>query len=191
MYDIHPGDIKMGNIKVGNNEISVGAILIAVGALVALISLFLGYVNYEYFAILEWKTISMSGANVITGTLELPGNAGEGIEWSFIHFAPLIVVITAIVGAVMAFVPMFAKISNKKTYSIILTVIMAISVIFAIVFVAMGAGAGLFAGDYAELAKAALESEAIKMSLGAGAFVGLIGAIVGLVGAGISLKESL
>ena len=188
---MHLGDIKMGNIKVGNNEISVGAILIVVGALAALISLFLSYVNYEYFAIFEWKTISMSGANVITGTLELPGNAGEKIAWSFIHFAPLIVVITAIVGAIMAFVPMFAKISNMKTYNIIVTVIMAISVIFAIIFVAMGAGAGLFGGEYADLAKTALENETIKMSLGAGAFIGLIGAIVGLVGAGISLKESL
>jgi hypothetical protein len=148
-------------------------------------------VNYEYFAILEWKTISMSGANVITGTLELPGNAGEEIAWSFIHFAPLIVVITAIVGAIMAFVPMFTKISNKKTYNIIVTVIMAISVIFAIVFVAMGGGEGLYTGDYAEFVKGLLETEMLKMGLGAGAFIGLIGAIVGLVGAGISLKESL
>ena len=190
MYEKHPGDIKMGNIKVGNNEISVGAILIVVGALVALISLFLSYVNYEYF-IFEWETISMSGANVIAGTLELPANLGKNIEWSFIHFAPLIVVITAIVGAIMAFVPMFAKISNMKTYNIIVTVIMAISVIFAIIFVAMGAGAGLFGGEFADYVKTALENEAIKMSLGAGAFIGLIGAIVGLVGAGISLKESL
>ena len=175
----------MGNIKVGNNEISVGAILIAVGALAALISLFLGYVTIDTATLLGWESESISGKDIITG-----GEGGTD-ALSFVHWAPLIVVITAIVGAIMAFVPMFVKISNKKTYNIIVTVIMAISVIFAIVFVAMGGGEGLYSGDYAEIVKGMLETELVKMSLGAGAFVGLIGAIVGLVGAGISLKESL
>ena len=47
----------MGNIKVGNNEISVGAILIVVGALVALISLFLGYVTVETPTLGGWDTM--------------------------------------------------------------------------------------------------------------------------------------
>ena len=91
----------------------------------------------------------------------------------------------------MAFVPMFAKISNMKTYNIIVTVIMAISVIFAIIFVAMGGGEGLYSGNAADVIKGLIDTEMMKMGLGVGAFMGLIGAIVGLVGAGISLKESL
>ena len=185
MYEKHPGDIKMGNIKVGNNEISVGAILIVVGALVALISLFLGYVTVETPTLGGWDSESISGMDIITG------GEGDTDDLSFVHWAPLILVITAIIGAIMAIVPMFAKIANMKTYNIIVTVIMAISVIFAIIFVAMGGGEGLYSGNAADVIKGLIDTEMMKMGLGVGAFMGLIGAIVGLVGAGISLKESL
>ena len=181
----------MGNIKLGNLEVPLGSILVFVGAVVALISLFLGYVNMEMLVnpITDtWEKITISGTDLISGSI----NDYETDDLSFVRWMPLLVVIFAIVGLVLAIIPMFAKLSvDKKIYNIIVAVIMALAVVFAIVFVAMGGGAGLFTGTSADLIESYLENDVFKMPLGVGAYLGLIGAIVGLVGAGLNVKENL
>lgn len=173
----------MGNIKLGNLEVPLGSILVFVGAVVALISLFLGYVNFDYTVL---EDVTYSGMEVVTGW-------NDNIELSFVHFAPIIVAIAALIGMIMVIIPLFAKLKvDAKIYNIIIAVVMAVAVIFAIVFIAMGAGSGLFAGEWAEDYKFMIETtKTLTMSLGVGAYLGLIGAIVGLVGAGLNVKENL
>ena len=84
----------MGNIKLGNFEVPLGSILVFVGAVVALISLFLGYVNFDY-TILE--DVTYSGMEVVTGW-------DDNIELSFVHFAPIIVAIAALIGMIMVII---------------------------------------------------------------------------------------
>ena len=182
----------MTNVKLGNAEISISVILIAIGALVALISLFMGYVNMEFLSYPDWEKITLSGTDVISRTIDGMEGGFQKDSWSFVHWAPLFTVIFAFIGLILAIIPMFAKLPvKKKVYNIIVAAVLVISVIFAIVFVAIGAGAGLFTGEAAEGIKFAIENEYAKMSLGAGAIVGIIGAIIALVGAGIAVKESL
>lgn len=176
----------MGNVKAGNIEIPIGSLLIFVGAIVAVVSLFLGYINMETINIIGNTTESINGLDIITG-----GEEGtEGL--SFVHWAPLIIVIASVLGLIMALIPIFAKLSvDAKVYNIILAVVLVVAVVFGIIFVVMGAGEGLFTGTSAEIIKGMLDAGLIKISLGVGAYLGLIGPIVALVGAGLNIKSSL
>ena len=175
----------MRNNKVGN-RVSMGSILAIIGALVVLASLFLGYITTETLGLTGWTSESTNGIDIITG-----GKDGtDGL--SFVHWAPLIAVVTAVIGAIIAIASTFVESPvHRRTCSIVLTMMMVISVIFTIVFIAMGAGEGLFTGDTAELINGFIEMGVLKMGLGAGAYVGLVGAIIGLIGAGIDIKENI
>ena len=55
----------------------------------------------------------------------------------------------------------------------------------------MGAGPDLYDGTAKDIIKMAIDSGALKMNLGIGAYLGLIASIVGVIGAGVNVKENL
>lgn len=169
----------MKNIKMGKVEMPVGSMIVLVGAFLGAISIFLGYVNFDY-TILD--DVTYSGWDVITGW--------EGAQFSFVHWAPLVIMITAIVGLIMAAVPIFVKLNvNIKVYNTALAVILLVGVIFSIIFIAMGGGTGLYSGDYLTYIESQTEVfKNLKLSLGYGPYHGLICMAAALVGSIYNIK---
>ncbi|MGN1044770.1 MAG: hypothetical protein ACI4Q9_02285 [Candidatus Methanomethylophilaceae archaeon] len=171
----------MNTIKMGKVEVSIGDLLIYIGALVVIISIFLSYLDATSLG----DTASSTGIDVITG------KDVDASDLSFVHFAPLFTLIFAIIGAIAAVLPMFTKGIDAKILAFIEVGAFAIAAIFAIVFVAMGAGPDLYVGTARDAIKALIDSGILKQSLGVGAYLGLIASIVGVIGAGINVKENL
>ena len=170
------------------NNISVGSILIIVGTILIAASLFMGYVTMESIEVFGEKDVeSISGMDIITG------DGGEMEELSFLHWVPLLALLSATVGLVMAIVPMIAKPAMKKkmNYNLIIAAFMIVSVVLSIIFLTMGARADLYTGTAKDVVEGMIGLGLIEMKLGIGAALGLIGGIIGLVGAAISVKESV
>ena len=172
----------MNNIKIGKTEMSIGDLLIYLGALVAIIAIFLTYVESTMF---PNNTTTLTGIDIITG------KDVDVDDLSFVHLAPLFTLIFAIVGAIAAILQMFVKNVDAKVFSFVEVGVFALAAIFAIVFVAMGAGPDLYDGTAKDIIKMAIDSGALKMNLGIGAYLGLIASIVGVIGPGVNVKESL
>lgn len=171
----------MNNIKIGKTEMSIGDLLIYLGALVAIIAIFLTYIESTMFT----NNTTLTGMDIITG------KDGDMDDLSFVHLAPLFTLIFAIVGAIAAILQMFVKNVDAKVFSFVEVGVFALAAIFAIVFVAMGAGPDLFDGTAKDMIKMAIDSGTLKMNLGIGAYLGLIASIVGVIGAGVNVKENL
>lgn len=172
----------MASSKFGKNNVSIGSLLIIVGAVIAIISIFLAYVKFDY-TILE--DVSYTGLDVIKGW-------GD-VELSFVHWAPLVTALGAGIALIMAVLPLFMKTAaNGRVLSIIAAVLMLVATVFSIIFVVQGAGPGLFAGDWAELYKGMIETlKTLTMSLGMGAYMGVVGSVVGLIGAALNVKGNV
>lgn len=175
----------MKNVKIGNVEVPLGGLIIAAGTLLILISLFMAYVKMSAGSVEE----TLSGFNIITGSVD--GESLDGDQWSFVRWAPLIMLLTAVIALVMSVLPMFIEIPlDRKVYSVIVTVFGAISVLFGIIFLAIGGGPGLFADYMKESVEFSIEW-GMEMGCGFGAFLGIIGSLACLIGAGLGLKENL
>ena len=171
----------MNNIKIGKTEMSIGDLLIYLGALVAIIAIFLTYIESTMFT----NNTTLTGMDIITG------KDMDVDDLSFVHLAPLFTLIFAIVGAIAAILQMFVKNVDAKVFCFVEVGVFALAAIFAIVFVAMGAGPDLFDGTAKDAIKMAIDSGVLKMNLGIGAYLGLIASIVGVIGAGVNVKENL
>jgi hypothetical protein len=165
--------------------LSIGKFLIVIGTILIAASLFMGYVTMESVEILGNKEIeSISGVDIITG------DNGDMNDLSFLHWVPLLALLSSIVALIMTKIPIFSGILIKrKKYNAIIAIFMGVSVALSVVFLTIGAGTELYIGTSKEIIKGLLESGMVDMKPGIGAAISLIGGIIGLVGALILTKE--
>ena len=165
----------MGNVKIGNMEISIGDLLLMIGGLIMLIAVFLSWTTYSGATLTGWRDVGISGMDLISGKLD-----GESVSYSFLAKGPLFVLIFGIAALVLGALPLF-KVDNKGI-KIAGAVVALLGLIFAILYLTVGGGASLFSGDDKTLAENAIKLGAVKMKLAFGAYMGLIAAIVATVG---------
>lgn len=161
----------MGNVKIGNMEISLGDLLLLIGGLVMLISVFLAWTKMDPVL---GDVYNVSGMDIISGKLD-----GDSVSYSFLGKAPLFMLILGIVAIVLAVLPL-AKI-DMPAIKIAGAVVALLGLIFAILYLTVGGGSGLFSGDDKDLIDVAIKL-GLKMSIAFGAYFGLIGALVATAG---------
>lgn len=166
-------------IQIGGKSVSIGNILLIVGGILALISFFLGWVNYEAQVVFTWSSEPYTGSAL----MDLENS-------SFVAYMPLLVLIFGIIAIVTAILPMFMDVP-QKTISIVQLVVGVLIVVFALIFVLMGGGSGLYSGDAAEIVKGMIDTGVLRMPLQIGCYLGLIGGILALVGGGLAFKDNM
>lgn len=169
----------MNSIKMGNIEVSISSIIMLVGAVLAIIALFLDWTIFE--------EVGISGTELLSQ--EKDGLTIEDL--SFIRLAPLFILIFALVAAVMAVAEGFlAGKIDAKVFAIATAVVAALALIFAIIYLAMGGGIGLFTGESKEMLEVAIDlGYGPEIKLAAGAWIGFIGSLLAVGGAGWNIKE--
>lgn len=171
-------------VQIGGKSVSIGNILLIVGGILALISFFLGWVNYE-------TSIGIPGLNTSWSSDPFTGSDLMGLEHSsFVAYMPLLVLIFGIIAIVTAILPMFMDVP-QKTISIVQLVVGVLIVVFALIFVLMGGGSGLYSGDAAEVVKGMIDTGVLRMPLQIGCYLGLIGGVLALVGGGLAFKDNM
>lgn len=171
----------------GNFEVSISSIVMVVGAILAIVSIFLTFTTIHMDAG-AGLTEKVSGLDLIGNKL----NDDKIDYYSFAHLAPLFIAIFALAAAIMAIAEGFlAGKVDAKVFAIATAVVAAIALIFAIVYLIMGSGAGLFTGDMKEMIATGIESGVYDIKLGFGAWLGFIGSLLAVGGAGWGIKERL
>lgn len=172
-------------IELGKTGIPVSMALIILGALLALVSMFMGHVTHELLS----QTNSGTGWDLITHSGEVFDDPADTL--SFLRWFPLLTVLFLVIAAVMAILPKFVDLPlSKNVLGIIVLALVIVSVILALVFVLQGATSALYTGMAKDLFDGLVKA-GLKVSLGIGAYLALISAIISAVGAGIALKENL
>ena len=166
---------NMGNVKIGNMEISIGDLLLMIGGLVMLIAVFLSWTTYSAAVLAGWKDVGISGMDLISGKLD-----GTSVSYSFLGKAPLFVLIFGIAAIVLGALPLF-KIDNKGI-KIAGAVVALLALIFAIMYMIVGGGASLFSGDDKTVVENGIKLGFVKMKLAFGSIMALIAAIVATAG---------
>ena len=178
MLDASIEDLKviiMGNIKIGNVEIPLGNLLLMIGGLVMLISIFFAWSTYSEATLTGWRDVGVSGLNLIGGKLD-----GTSVSYAFLGKAPLFMLIFGIIAIVLAALPLF-KI-DMPAITIAAAVVALLGLIFAILYLTVGGGASLFSGDDKDAVETAIKLGFVKMKLAFGSYFGLIGSLVATVG---------
>ena len=160
----------MGNVKIGNMEIGLGDLLLFLGGLLMVISIFFAWDKYVPMI---GNDTSISGLNIIGGKF---GDASY--TYSFMGKAPLFMLIFGIIAIVLAALPLFKV--DVPALKIVGAVVALVGAIFAILFLTVGGKADLFTGDSYNAMKALLLVGSLKIQFGA--YFGLIAAILATVG---------
>lgn len=167
----------MGNVKIGNMEISIGDLVLFVGGLLMLISIFLTWTVIDPAV---GSNTNVSGMNLISGKID-----DTSAAISFLGKAPLFMLIFGIIAMILAALPLFKV--DVPALKIVGAVAALIGLIFAILYLTVGGGAGLYTGSDKDAAEAAIKLALIKMSLGFGAYFALIASIVATVGGALNV----
>lgn len=178
MLDASIEDLKviiMGNVKIGNAEIPLGNLLLMIGGLVMLISIFFAWSTYSEYFLTGWKDYGITGMDLIGGKLD-----GNSVTYAFLGKAPLFMLIFGILAIVLAALPLF-KI-DMPAITIAAAVIALLGLIFAILYLTVGGGANLFSGDNKDAIETGIKLGMVKMKLAFGSYFGLIGSLVATVG---------
>ena len=165
----------MGNVKIGNAEIPLGNLLLMLGGLVMLISVFLAWTTYSTPTLSGWKDVGINGMDLISGKLD-----GSSVSFAFLAKAPLFILIFGILAIILAALPLF-KI-DMPAITIAAGVVALVGLVFAILYLTVGSGANLFSGNDKDLAEILIKAGTLKMKLAFGAYLALIGSIVATVG---------
>ena len=161
----------MGNVKIGNMEIGIGDLLLFLGGLLMVISIFF---TWDKYVPAFGSDTSISGLNII-------GNKfGDSSDWtySFMGKAPLFMLIFGIIAIVLAVLPLFKV--NVPALKIVGAVVALVGVVFAILFLTVATKADLFSGDAYNAAKVLIAVGSFKVQFGA--YFGLIASILATVG---------
>ena len=165
----------MGNVKIGNMEISIGDLLLMLGGLVMLIAVFLSWSTYSAVVLTGWRDVGISGMDLISGKLD-----GNSVSYAFLGKAPLFALIFGIAAIVLGALPLF-KVDNKGI-KIAGAVVALLALIFIIMYMIVGGGANLFSGDDKTLVENAIKAGVVKVKLAFGSIMALIAAIVATAG---------
>ncbi|MBO7335604.1 MAG: hypothetical protein J6U42_01555 [Lachnospiraceae bacterium] len=166
----------MGNVKIGNIEVGLGDLLLFIGGLLMIISIFFAW--DKYLPALGNDT-TVTGMNIISGKF-----VGNG-EWTyaFMGKAPLFMLIFGIIALILAALPLFKV--DVPALKIVGGVVALVGLVFAILFLTVGNKADLFSGDSYNAAKALLLVGSFKIQFGA--YFALIASIVATVGGVINV----
>ena len=160
----------MGNVKIGNMEIGLGDLLLIIGGLLMIISLFFTWDKY---------VPNFGSDTAVTGMNIIGGKFGDSsVSYSFLGKAPLFILIFGIIAIILAVLPMF-KI-DAPAIKIIGAVVALVGFIFAILFLTVAGKADLMSGDDYNALKILLAIGSLKVQFGA--YFALIASLVATVG---------
>ena len=161
-----------------NKGFSVGNVLLIIGGLLMIISIFLAWTQINPPI---GNNISISGMDIISGKVN-----GNSYAYSFKGRAPLFLLIIGILSIILALLPMF-KIKNNGI-NVAATLIAVLGLVFAIMFLKVGDGASLFTGDDEKAMDMAIKlGTSLKIQFGA--YFGMAGSAIAMIGGLLSFKK--
>ena len=160
----------MNDIQIGKGSISIWAILAAIGAIFAIICLFLGIFHTETTLVVTVKGPSVSG-------LDLLGNKYGSAElrdgYTFWKLMPLFTMILGLATLVLAALPIFGV--NSKQTKIAFLVCAVLTLICGILVMFVTASGAVFPDS----------TSGVKFIEEVGAYFALIGGLVAALGAAL------
>ena len=172
--------IIMDNLKIGNLEIPLGSLLLMLGGLIMLISVFLNWTQlYVDAGVFGSDTTNITGLDIISGKCD-----GKSISYAFLAKAPLFMLIFGILAIVLAALPLF-KI-DMPAIGIAAAVVALLGLIFAILFLTVGGGANLCTGDDKDAMQLFIDLGG-KIKIQFGAYLALIGSLIATAGGALNV----
>lgn len=181
----------MANIKLGNKEMTLGDILMAVGGLIMFICLFL-----------TWSKITATGIGSgntswnITGINFLNGNFQEySVKYVFIAKAPLIAAIIGILAIAAAVVPMFAEGKPRRIIRHVGAALSIVAFVFCLLFMIKGGKFDIISDATDSITynsiKVMFDMEFWTMKLAFGSILALIASILATAGGILNIFTGL
>ena len=162
-------------LKVGNKSISPWNIILFLGGLLAFIGMFIDVTTCTSTFLGVSASESFTGLDIIK---DLP----DGISMAV--YGPVIAGVMGIILVIFSLIPLFVDLKNNAKIVNILGVILALVGLIMMVFFATQVGNGFGFVD-------PMFADAMKYSMSAGAYLGIVGMVLALLGTLFNLKESL
>jgi len=166
---LYPEGFKMNDIQIGKGSISIWAIIAAIGAIFAFISLFLGIFHEQMTVITTINGPSVSGLDLVSKKID--GHTVDSL--TFWRFMPLFAALLGLATLVLAALPIFG-VNNKGTKTAFL-VCAVLTFIFGILVMFVTASGAVIDGN----------TDGIKFVKEVGAYFALIGGLLAALGAAL------